>query len=44
VAVAVGGYFGAMQLAALLIEKTAARLSEKEAEDLARPKRRASRR
>jgi len=32
-----------MQLAALLIEKTAAQLSEEEAEDLVRPKRRASR-
>jgi hypothetical protein len=32
-----------MQLAALLIEKTAERLSEEEAEDLVRPKRRASR-
>jgi len=32
-----------MQLAALLIEKTAEQLSEKDAEDLVRPKRRASR-
>ena len=32
-----------MQLAALLIEKTAEQLSEEEAEDLVRPKRRASR-
>jgi hypothetical protein len=32
-----------MQLAALLIEKTAEQLSEHEAEDLVRPKRRASR-
>ena len=32
-----------MQLAALLIEKTAEELSEEEAEDLVRPKRRASR-
>jgi len=32
-----------MQLAALLIEKTAERLSEEEAEDLVHPKRRASR-
>ena len=32
-----------MQLAALLIERTAEQLSEKEAEDLVRPKRRASR-
>jgi len=32
-----------MQLAALLIEKTAERLSEQEAEDLVRPKRRATR-
>ena len=32
-----------MQLAALLIEKTAEDLSEEEAEDLVRPKRRASR-
>ena len=32
-----------MQLAALLIERTAEQLSEEEAEDLVRPKRRASR-
>jgi hypothetical protein len=32
-----------MQLAALLVEKTAEQLSEEEAEDLVRPKRRASR-
>jgi hypothetical protein len=32
-----------MQLAALMIEKTAERLTEEEAEDLARHKRRASR-
>jgi hypothetical protein len=32
-----------MQLAALLIEKTAEQLSDEEAEDLVRPKRRASR-
>ncbi len=32
-----------MQLAALLIEKTAEQLSEKDAEDLVRPKRSASR-
>jgi len=32
-----------MQLAALLLEKTAEQLSEEEAEDLVRPKRRASR-
>jgi hypothetical protein len=32
-----------MQLAALLVEKTAAQLNEEEAEELVRPKRRASR-
>ncbi len=37
-----GGYFGAMQLAALLIERTTEQLSEGDAERLVRSKRRAS--
>ena len=38
-----GGNVGPMQLAALLLEKTTEQLSEDEAEELVRPKRRASR-
>lgn len=38
-----GGYFGAMQLAALLIEKTAEQFNEDEVEDFVCSKRLASR-
>jgi hypothetical protein len=38
-----GGSVEPMQLAALLLEKTTEQLSEDEAEELVRPKRRASR-